>query len=312
MKKSCLWIVFLLFSLISKGDLKMVSFGDSITSAALASFAINQVNSPDPHDKLYRQPKLNLPQHSTYRYDPPYKDFGSHSYSKFIQSPQLSWSTGTEVRSFYQYLAKYKKISKVANYAVTGSSTFDLHSQIEKAIGEQNDFDLATVLIGGNNLCNNDNSTNPTNGYQQLRVALLKILANTHAKVLVLDVPSIDNLAYFQNDVGVLGLTCNQIWNMPKFYCSRLLADLSIDKVNWVQTQVRIMNKVIQNAVADIQKKFPDRIRLISVFQGHPIDPNNMSTDCFHPNVFGQQEIAQRAWYKILDMKKNGDNFLDL
>jgi lysophospholipase L1-like esterase len=218
----------------------------------------------------------------------------------FSDWPSRSFSTGTTstVNSHYrQILAKNPAISgRNFNDAVSGAKVGDMPGQATTVAGRGVQY--VTILIGANDACTSSEAAmTPVATFRgQIDTALATLKAGLpNAKVAVISIPDIKRLW----DVGRTSSSARNTWSLFGI-CQSMLANPTStaqadeDRRNRVRQRVVDFNTQLAQACAAYGPNcdFDDN----AVFN-FPFALSNVSTwDYFHPNVSGQNALAQASY----------------
>src|SRR5215208_994843 len=115
----------------------------------------------------------------------------------FVDCPQNSWSTGTNVNSHYRRIlaANPAILGRTYNDAKTGARMSGLLAQVQTAVSQKAEY--VTVLMGANDVCTSSESTmTPVDTLRsQLRNALTTLSASLpNSRVYVVSIPDVYHL----------------------------------------------------------------------------------------------------------------------
>jgi lysophospholipase L1-like esterase len=220
---------------------------------------------------------------------------GFDACSVLSDCPEVSWSTGTDVKSLAQRLlpASQRSGTHSWNFAKTGAVMADLPGQIEAAAVRKPA--LVTVMIGANDACRDTVShmtskaefrTTFTSALTRLRRDLPK------AQVYVASVPDLKRL-WSEGRKNVLG---KQIWKLG--ICPSMLKDsdatdaASTDRRRQVEEQVDAYNGVLKDVCGrDALCRYDPAVHNYQFITGEL-----SKWDWFHPSKAGQQQLAAMAY----------------
>lgn len=278
----------------------IVALGDSITAAALAGSVIPSnifdyglmagglVNHP------FRAPGLTILE----------DDFGA--IAPFIENQHLSWSTGWDP---LRRVASLKRRAERAgagtvdweNLAVSGSEAGDVLAKqlpkLQEWAKAKNDGwgpDLTTLLVGPNDVCADrvEDMTSVVAFEANVEAIARGVLGYPNSRLEIIGIPAIDTLQDVAGDKPWLfGKTCRQIWAALKL-CPTLTTLPPGPARDAVRDRVRDFNEVLSR----VASKRPDRIRFGRTMAGATFADTELAVDCFHPNIQGQNHIAEAAW----------------
>jgi lysophospholipase L1-like esterase len=294
----------------------MASLGDSITSGVFANFRREDAVHPWAQARFFKQ----LADYVISGRNP-----------LIIERKPLSWSTGLDtfrrVKSHARRIVQlhkqrrkeekdlevdallFKKYVKAKNFALTGSQVEDvMRDQLpellewsEKKLGQAAP-DYVTLLIGANDLCSNraDEITSTSNYIEDLAYVVDTILTRSpNTRILVSSLPQVQNVRKTLADEkltgGKVARTCADLWKMTKI-CKRLTLEDDPQKNEELALQVKEYFEATQQMVEQRREMYGDRIRFSTALSETPIQPNDVSMDCFHPGPQGQNRLADMTW----------------
>lgn len=206
-------------------------------------------------------------------------------------APGLSWAAGRDGRVFSlrkRIQAAAPEVDlEVRNYAVPGAKSADLKWQL-RLTGKYR-ADIATLLIGANDLCSGE-ITEGVDGYRQaVRAAVTQLAANNPlVKIVLVPVPDVVNLRTQGVEKG-----CSDKWG--KFdICQRMLGpDVDAETLR----QVAAERVDLEAALAGIAADFPRNVVYAAGLEKFGFNSLHVSgVDCFHPSVSGQRLLADLVW----------------
>jgi hypothetical protein len=280
----------------------MGSLGDSMTAAALASFKRQEGNLP------WEQIRFVLTILN-------FKLSGS-SYSA-VEDRHLSWAAGMDdgmrVMSHAQrltFLGRNQGRLKVFNASISGAEVEDLLNDQWPKMNEwslanlgQEAPDYLTVLIGANDVCSNSTAEmTPLNVYHARLYSLIDEIArrSPKTKILMSSLPNIEKLrkvAYNQRLFGWGPLEkCQDVWALSEMCPTLTLIDDARER-EIVANRVIDINYAmmdVANRVNDGGRR--DQVRVSRKIYEQEFSANDISMDCFHPNVDGQARLSYQTW----------------
>lgn len=295
----------------------MLTVGDSISAGFMASTsAVPNTSSPnldaEVSDPLLFPIAPNLvspfPRHNI----PKWKFIIAQI---FNHKEDLSWSSGDQIDSHFQYLKNYLAAHEpnttltAANVASSGAQTADLPGEAEAILDIWNThrYDkirYMTFMIGNNDACidwvsggvpDNDITTSIKQFFSTISV----IKQSEPIHVLVSALPKIPDLAFpeiFNYPVAANKSCRAEAMNTVK-YCNPLLDwTTPTEYANRVDIIAR-KNAAIKKAISEIAEQYPqfDFSFSDSLFSYKP-NINLIANDCFHPNELGQSAISKLLW----------------
>lgn len=212
--------------------------------------------------------------------------------------PEVSWSTGSEVKSLARRLlpASQRSGTHSWNFAKTGAVMSDLPGQIEAAAKRKPE--LVTVMIGANDACRDSISDmTPTDQFRTVFSSTLTRLRRDLPKtqVYVASVPDLKRL-WSEGRKNPLG---RQIWKLG--ICPSMLKDsdatdaASTDRRRQVEKRVNAYNGVLKDICGQ------DALcRYDGAVHDYRFTTGELSKwDWFHPSKAGQQQLAAMAYRRI-------------
>lgn len=309
----------------------LVSFGDSITQAAMATLPRSQAG------KWWVQIQLPI--------------IGIKALflkSQAANTPGVSWSSGqglrrqrrqrrggrwrwvTErtypVRSHaYRLQEQFGRTLKVANVAESGAESKDLKAQIGRLLKFSRDHldgdmpDYSTLLIGGNDVCTRrrenweDSMTAVDELYADVEEVVETVLGGSdNSRMLIAALPQIEALQAVGQDASlrlvskitaaiIPGLkpisTCRQFWEGPgKSLCDNIFNERDPLKRDLIRQKVVEYNEALMDLVDKKRELYGDRIRFSLAPIESAFNKDDLAMDCFHPNVNGQNRLSAGIW----------------
>ena len=334
-KFSFIFVFFLSFNHVFAQRLEaprsMGAIGDSITAGTLALFEIKKKRTwPE-----YRQYRNMIRQYFRNKLDIHSFSYAGLSWSTgYGMSPEdiyekqklpLSSKLNQEaffefndenfpVKSLYYHLKKnnMKRDIQFKNVAVPGDDTHgmlteqlvDLNKWSQEQLGQAYP-DLVTFLGGANDLCKRsyDKMTSAREYRRQVYVTLESILKKSpKSRVLVMPLMRIDSLTKNLKSEKIFKmkkdrdiLTCKNMWKITQ-YCPTITRSKNLVEELRLGARIEQYNLALKWVVLSLRAHYSDRIRLVRNAENQTIKAEDISIDCFHPNVNGQNRLAQAAW----------------
>ncbi|MEU4896682.1 SGNH/GDSL hydrolase family protein [Streptomyces sp. NPDC044780] len=226
---------------------------------------------------------------------------GFDACSVLSDCPEVSWSTGTDVRSLAQRLlptATARAGTNTWNFAKTGAVVADLPGQIEAAAAHKPK--LITVMIGANDACRD--SVDDMTSTEQFRTTFTSALTRLRrdlpkTQVYVASVPNLMRL-WSEGRKNIFG---KQIWKLG--ICPSMLKDsdavdaASNERRQRVADQVTAYNKVLKDVCGrDVLCRYDP-----AVHEYRFTSAELSKWDWFHPSKRGQQQLADMAYRRITE-----------
>ena len=271
----------------------MGALGDSMSAGALADF--QRKNFKMPWTELRLLVKLVR--------------FGATKDVRKMEARDLSWAGGyDEKQRVYSHSYRLSKMAGLdsqmptANVAVSGDESKDIWDQT----GRLNDWaesnlnqaypDYVTLMIGPNDICAETASdmVKTRDYHANIAKSVDEILAQSpNTRILLNSVPNIERLREVAHDKKLhVGLTCEKMWKTLKL-CPTLTTVDDPGEREKVGQQVIDYNNVLRDIAETRAQSHGDRIRVSRAAYGVDFTENDLSIDCFHPNEFGQEKLAQ-------------------
>ncbi|SBT37837.1 GDSL-type esterase/lipase family protein [Micromonospora auratinigra] len=214
-----------------------------------------------------------------------------------ISCERNSWSTGDSVRvqSHYQRLREDNPRLRAYNRAVPGARAVGLTAQAGAAVRDK--ADRVTVLIGANDACHGDiDAMTPTATFRKQVDAGLRVLrtGRPKARVLVASIPDLYRLW----QVGHTDQRAVRAW--AHGICPALLADATSDSAAARARRDRFRQRIddYNDQLKAACRAYGSRCRWdggAAHRARFDLDQVN-SLDWFHPNVSGQNRLAEVTW----------------
>ncbi|NCN40648.1 hypothetical protein GW916_05300 [bacterium] len=268
------------------------NLGDSMTAGALADFKRQDFKLPWTEIKLL----VKLLQ------------FGATKDIAKVEARQLSWAGGYDKnQNVYSHSHRLSAISGLdhqmptANVAVSGNESRHMWDQAMR-LNEwsENNFDQAypdyvTLMIGPNDICQDRTQDMvPVRDYHaNISQVVDEVLSQSpRSKILLGSVPNIESLRNVAKDKYLhVGLTCEKMWKTIKL-CHTLTTEESPNERAKIAQRVIDYNDALQDIADSRSQSYGDRVRLSRAAYGVDFTADDLSVDCFHPNVIGQEKLA--------------------
>lgn len=274
----------------------MAALGDSITAAAFGSYTRTDAQNPTTLLRL-----LTI-----------IGRFGFTFSARAVEAREVSWSTGDGPRINSHWtrlsnLAHNKGIKfKSYNSAISGAKAEDLGKQVDSLIKwsktnlKTKAPDYVTLLIGANDVCND---TEVEDFGAAVEESIDRVLAaNNNAKIMIGGIPNIERLREVAIDAPLSNLpglaTCKDMWKKHGF-CKKILQENDANvRAKYGQLEQDYLGEL--KGVADTMnaKYGADKVRFAPEVYSYKFTANDISIDCFHPNVKGQQILSDTTWKK--------------
>ena len=309
----------------------MVSFGDSITKAAMATLSRSKAH------KWWVQIQLPFIALKAIVLRSQAANFPSVSWSGGLGVKRSRrvyrgghWVTVSErtypVRSHAFRLQQQSSHSlKVCNVGESGAKGNDLHKQLERMErfskreldGKMPDY--ATLMIGGNDICKKrregweDKMTPVDELYAQVEEVVERVLGGSeHSRMLIAALPQIENLQAVAQESQLRLISkftaaiipglhpvrrCRDLWEgLGKPLCDNLFNEEDPVKRALMRQRVNEYNEAFVDLVSKKREIYGDRIRFAWGSFDNEFNDDDLALDCFHPNVNGQNKLAEATW----------------
>ena len=275
----------------------MVSFGDSITAGAFADTAADLPTSFFPSFLAI----FNLTE-----------VFKQKALETVVENKELwSWASGAGISSHFTRLKKYLKTNtgsnelQMINMAVSGSVASDVVLQVNQfasamAQNPDTEIEYVTILIGANDVCDRVSSDDTSANLEKAFDRLSAIPQKKPLKILVSSIPQIYQLGQssIKNHVtGNFFLSCEFVRSKVLQFCNDLThwSDQAGYDANVMKVQQT--NLILENSVNAARFKHANLdVQFSHAMSEEALPFNILASDCFHPNISGQQKIADMLW----------------
>jgi lysophospholipase L1-like esterase len=280
----------------ASGPIMMGVMGDSISAGTLADFPIPpessnaqttfSTSSADLQERLIFENKLTL-----------------------------SWASGVSIRSHYMRLREYlrrkgeRRAFYVDNVSYPGRMSEAMPNQAQQLVqdfykGHYSTLKYVTLLIGSNDACHSVTPWGvPAQEIHDNVIKALGILSQIKQdepiRVLIVGIPRIPDLgeASLKNSKSIFGLTCNTIRSQILSECDFLLNWKTEAEYDHDMMIVESDNRALRATAQEANQKFPNIQAVYSDrLYNLNIPRSILAADCFHPNAYGQQELADEVW----------------
>jgi hypothetical protein len=228
----------------------------------------------------------------------------------FGSNPAYSWATGenSAVQSlYYRILQGNPNINmKNFNYSVNGAKMTNLNGQAVNLNGTPGGIELATIEMGGNDVCTSSEATmTPVTTYRsQFQTAMNTLtIGFPNRRVFVASVPDVYQLW----SVLHTNENARNTWAAFNICQSLLLNPLSEAPAD-VQRRANVRQRNIDfnTQLAEVCALYPQcTFDNNAIFNGVFTPANVSDFDYFHPSLSGQVNLAAGAWL-VYDMDDDG------
>ena len=215
-----------------------------------------------------------------------------------VDTPQNSWSTGTNVNVNSHYLRLLALNPAISghnnNQSVSGAKMFDLAGQMAGAGADQPEY--LTVLIGGNDICTSTEAgMTEVNVFREQFVAAMETLraASPNTQVYVVSIPRVMGLYELFKDDG----WAHFIWAIGGVCQSLLARPTSTDQAD-IDRRLRVAQRNIDfnTVLAEVCALYqPCRTDGGAVYETDFL-ASDVARDYFHPSTSGQAKLAAVSW----------------
>ena len=113
-------------------------------------------------------------------------------------------------------------------------------------------------------------------------------------------IPNIEHLREVARDSAVAGVPfvkqCQDMWKLHKF-CKNMLEEEDPEKRKLVIQRVSFYMHELEELTENLNEKWgADRVRFSEGVFAFEFTDKDLSIDCFHPNISGQQAISDIIW----------------
>jgi len=225
-----------------------------------------------------------------------------------------SWASGTKIGSHIQLLNNFLirnglPPAVAINVAVPGNTAADLSAQVDNVVKELNTGKYSgllyvTILIGANDACSvvTPNGTPDDQMHDQFMTALAKLNSIGQAskiRVLVSSIPRVPDLDKpgIADIKTLLGFSCHNFRSNFLHECPNLLNWTTSEEYTQKTQVIEDKNALLQSAVVEAQSLYPGLdVHYGSSIYSFQLTSDLLAIDCFHPNSFGQELVAENLW----------------
>ncbi len=276
----------------------VASMGDSITAGMFANFKRQEMIFP------WVQTHFEIEMAAFFAT----KDVG------VLERRRLSWSTGidrsNQVTSHVSRILDLngRRRFPIFEAAVSGNDSSNLQDQLNQILTwsranlSQSAPDYVTILIGPNDICADSAAQmTDTQIFKDRVAAVAESLLSTSAstRILISALPNIENLRSVAKDAILTGVgataRCKDLWKLSKL-CPTLTTISDPNERLIIAQRVVDYNQALQKIVEEKLNSYGDRIRFAPEPYNISFTANDLSLDCFHPNVYGQELISESTW----------------
>lgn len=277
----------------------MAVLGDSISEGMLSEFSVEQ---PPTLGQMFSM--VNLAK----------KFSGIERLTVFrdlYAKPQHSWATGDDdtdiVQSHLERLRSIRPSLNGVNLAVAGSRTQDLLGQVDHLLTLESQSDRLTdylmVFLGSNDLWGEklDEMIPPNKFEDNVYTALKRLLdQNPHRLLLLVGLPHIDKI--FKSSESMVAykafgskISCKEM--RENIYGKAIIFDSSNAEYDNARVFIEMYRNALRQSAKRLQDEFPAaHIRAIQDYDMPSLAYKSLSTDCFHPSLWGQALLAEMTW----------------
>lgn len=233
-------------------------------------------------------------------------------YREKLARPDLSWATGNSSRGFVQsHFLRLKKLNPsltAQNFAVSGSESNHLHSQVDRFLDAEDKgseiFDYVILMIGANDLAFevSEDITPAVKYLGNIEAALRRILdKNPNRAVLAIGLPDIHTIFEKSANYSVYkfwgeSLKC-QAMRRQVYGNKTVFFPENKDAYEYTKTILSQYRTGLGNLVERLQTDYPSaELKFIKDYRLPTNIKKALSIDCFHPSEWGQAELAEMTW----------------
>lgn len=280
-----------------KKSMVMASLGDSITAGAFADTAATLPTSFFPG--LFNL--LNLTE-----------VFRQKAIETLVENKELwSWASGVGVSSHFMRLKKYLKSTtgsndlQVVNMAVSGSVASDVveqarHFATAMMESPSTEIKYVTILIGANDTCDGVSPEETASSMEKAFDVLASIPQKKPVRILVSSVPQIDQLGENKIKKHITGnflLSCEVVRSKLLKFCNNITHWSNDSEHEANAMKVQQTNLLLESSVNAARLKHANLdIQFSNALSQEDLKFNVLASDCFHPNIAGHQQIAEKLW----------------
>ncbi|MBS1986064.1 MAG: hypothetical protein JST16_18025 [Bdellovibrionales bacterium] len=278
----------------------MGALGDSITAAAFANFRRTEGIYPWMQHLFFDELLVFII---------------NGKKPRVLERPNLSWSTGIDslkrmeshnfrLRTLRQQVGQKAKFP-AGNFAVTGAQTWQVRQEQLPALRAWSESklnqpypDYVTLLIGANDICGATNDAPSAAAFEDDMDAIVDeiLVSSPNTRVLISSFPRLQDVPEVFGDASVTrNKSCQDVWKLTKM-CHRVTLKESAGGHEQIAREVEDFHAAMARVAKTKSAEFGDRVRYSSAVQDMPLDPNDVSMDCFHPNPEGQGKLSQLSW----------------
>jgi lysophospholipase L1-like esterase len=293
MGKLILFVLSLSFA-YAHADIKMETFGDSLTVAFLANTNATAKNEKKAVGKIYSDLAM-------------YKLSGDPKYIAPYQRPEFSWPV---ILSELMSTPSEKVVP--FNFAVSGAKTTDLLGQVQNVARQSKrrlPKTIAFFFIGHNDLCSN-NMTDVETGdqYEREYAPALEAWEKSHTGSLAFLVPVGKIYEVYETlkdhvwlDQGGDKASCIDSWKKYFPYCTRY-ADLQKEGKlkDFLAPRIDNMNSRLEKMTSEFNAKSQtNHYAYLGDLGKLALHPEYFAIDCFHMSYRGQTELADGIYQLV-------------
>ncbi len=229
-----------------------------------------------------------------------------------VERRQYSWTTGHdqlwEVKSHARRLASTLPEGKKISFYNASLSGDESKHVLEHQLSELNVWsrqklgvnypEYVTLLIGANDGCaaSAAEMVDPQTYHQNMVKIIDEVmLSSPDTRLMVSNLPNIERLRNVARNAGTLGGKCESMWETMEL-CPTLTTINDPAERIVIDERLKDYGRIIEDVVASRQEMFGDRIRLSRETGLVEFDKNDLAVDCFHPNLNGQNKLAEATW----------------
>lgn len=291
---------------LSQSSKHLIVYGDSLAAGMMANTKLGQTL---PNDEFLKLGKMLTDFVTTGEHD---TDFFKKIDQKYSDDNVAAFA-GTVEYSFSRRIEKELGISvSVKNYAISTARSNDILTEISdymKSYSENGvNADFVVLHVGGNDWCDQKSVEDFKKSFE----IVIRKLAEVHsqAKILIMPVPELVKVLRIRDTVA---FQSNAELIQPQFKCSEVKPVLQTCLSRGIELGAsdaavaphegdlaaynRSIEEVVQRVLKESGQSFSGKIEIARDYaRGDGFSEKWLGIDCFHPGLYGQQQISIATW----------------